>query len=73
MNLIDLERADRSRNGLDGNTGLFLFQLSELSSVPAVTGAEKTGALYSDEDYRLLGQSLLWQCFTRAIDWFASV
>lgn len=35
----------------------FLFQLSELLSVPAVTGAEKTGTLYSDEDYRLLGQS----------------
>lgn len=52
MNLIDFERADRSRNGLDENTGLFLFQLSELLSVPAVTGAEqKTGTLYSDEDY----------------------
>lgn len=74
MNLIDFERADRSRHGLDENTGLFLLRLSELLSVPAVMGAEKkTGTLYSDEDYRRLGQSLLWQCFTCAIDWFASV
>lgn len=74
MNLIDFERADRSRHALDENTGLFLLQLAELLSVPAVTGAEKkTGTLYSDEDHRLLGQSLLWQCFTCEVDWFASV